>query len=502
MLFNSYVFLFAFLPLTLAGFAVIARGGDHRLVLLWLAGCSLVFYGWWYPGYLALILASIAVNYAVGLRLGDSAERRRRWVLAAGIAFNVGLLGYFKYTNFIAENVGALLGTRAERFDIVLPLAISFFTFQQISYLVDSYRSGAPQRSALRYLVYVAFFPQLIAGPIVRHGVLGPQLAEPGRLAVRRRGLAIGLTIFAIGLFKKVLLADTLATVADPVFAAADAGTPADLLAAWAAVLAFAFQIYFDFSGYSDMAVGLAKMFNVNLPINFYSPYKATSIIDFWRHWHITLSSFLRDYLYIPLGGNRRGRWRSHLNVLVTMLIGGLWHGASWNFVIWGGLHGLYLVVNRGWRALGPRMPGGLAWGLTFVAVVASWAFFRAETYAGATSLLTSMAGLNGIAVPDGIVRRIDGLGAVLAAAGVGMPIVPVLDWLKAIALVALGLAVVTGLPNTAEIVPTYGGVLAAPPARPLAWRPSPGWATAIGAMLALAVAGVSAPTEFIYFQF
>src|SRR6202049_52948 len=356
MLFSSYTFLFQFLPATALAFAA-ARLHSPRAGIMVLAGASLVFYGAWRPIYLLLLLASIAVNFSLGLRMED--PLRRRAIGTFGVVLNLALLCYFKYTNFIFDSVNTLTGALLPFFNIILPLGISFFTFQQIAYLVDVMRGAKVERDIVSYTLFVSFFPHLIAGPLVHHAEMIPQFKR-GRTGRSSVLAARGLAIFAAGLFKKVVIADNLAQFVSPVFAHLDAGGGVTTSWAWLATLAYTLQIYFDFSGYSEMAIGLALLFGIRLPVNFRSPYQATSIIEFWRRWHITLSRFLRDYLYIPLGGNRLGEQRRYLNLLLTMLLGGLWHGAGWNYLIWGGLHGIYLCTNhlwRGWRGGAARGP-------------------------------------------------------------------------------------------------------------------------------------------------
>src|SRR5580698_7168831 len=337
------------------------------------AGAALFFYGAWRPVYLVLLLASVAVNFGLGLRMEDPLRRRRIGTL--GVALNLALLCYFKYTNFLFDSLTTLTGTPLPFVNVILPLGISFFTFQQIAYLVDVMRGARVERDIVSYTLFVSFFPHLIAGPLVHHAEMIPQFKR-GRTGRSSVLAARGLAIFAAGLFKKVVIADNLAQFVSPVFAHLDAGGGVSTPWAWLATSAYTLQIYFDSSGYSDMAVGLALLFGIRLPVNFRSPYKATSIVDFWRRWHITLSRFLRDYLYIPLGGNRLGEIRRYLNLLVTMLLGGLWHGAGWNFLIWGGLHGFYLCINHLWQAWrGARasesglFAKGISWAITFAAV-------------------------------------------------------------------------------------------------------------------------------------
>src|SRR3954465_1201041 len=419
MLFSSYIFIGVFLPVTLIVYRLLCLTRHPRLPFLWLVVASFFFYGWWNPIHVPLLMASIVANYLIGLRLtalasqsrlatgqprlADVALKKRR-LLIAGIAGNLLVLAYFKYSVFIAENVGALTGLDFGIRAIALPLGISFFTFQKVAYLVDAAEGKAAEYRFLDYCLFVTFFPQLIAGPIVHHSQMMPQFRRPEAMRFSHADFAMGLTFFTAGLWKKVVLADTLATYATPVFSAASeqALTAGE---AWTGAFAYALQLYFDFSGYSDMAIGLGLLFGIRLPFNFASPYKAVNIIDFWRRWHMTLSKFLRDYLYVPLGGNRQGRVRRYLNLFLTMLIGGLWHGAAWTFVIWGTLHGVFLIVNHGWRALRTALGWTSAetaagrWaarGLTFLCVTVSWVFFRAESVGDAMEMLRAMAGLNG----------------------------------------------------------------------------------------------------------
>jgi len=411
MLFNSYEFIFVFLPITLGGFFYIGSVGHHRIAISWLVAASLIYYGWWNPAYLGLILGSIFFNYSLGVVLGQKQELPNRWIinkrglLVIGIMLNLALLGYYKYANFFVNTVNSLGGVNFNLEKIILPLAISFFTFQQVAYLIDAYRGEAREYNFLHYCLFVCFFPQLIAGPIVHHKEMLPQFAKEETYKLNSENIAIGFTVFFIGLFKKVVLADTLALYVNPVFGS---NGELDLIQSWIGALAYTFQLYFDFSGYSDMAIGISRMFGIRLPVNFNSPYKSQSIIEFWRRWHITLSVFLRDYLYFSLGGNRKGKIRTQVNLMLTMLLGGLWHGAGWTFVVWGGLHGLYLILNHMLRSLvtvlGIRhiqdnlITQVVSRLFTFIAVVIGWVFFRATDFAQANNILLSMAGENGIA--------------------------------------------------------------------------------------------------------
>ena len=405
MLFNSYTFLFGFLPAVLVGFACCARWTTPRWTMLFLVAASLVFYGWWDWRYVPMLGGSIAFNYLwAGLLQRAGAAAPRRLLLGVGIAANLALLGYFKYANFLVANLDGLLRLGWSFDRIALPLAISFFTFEQITYLVAAHRRELPAHGALHYAVFLTFFPRLIAGPIVRPAEILPQLTAPGPrpagpLTIDAGNLAEGLFVFAIGLFKKAVLADTFSPWVGPIF---DQGAVPPLIDAWGAALAFALQIYFDFSGYTDMAIGLARMFGIRLPENFDSPYQARSIAEYWRRWHITLSSFLRDYVYIPLGGNRHGELRTTLNLILTMLIGGLWHGANWTFVLWGAVHGALLSLQRAWQRTGRALPGPLAWALTFLAVVIALVLFRAPTFERASVMLAGLVGAGGFAWDSG----------------------------------------------------------------------------------------------------
>ncbi len=422
MLFNSYEFILAFLPIT---FLVYFWLNSARLVIAgkaWLVLCSLFFYSWWNPSYLPLILISMLVNYSVGTSLGSgpkltktnsvnpatatTAEKSlipRKLILTMGIVFNLGLLGYFKYADFFISNLNTL-GSNIDLPEIILPLAISFFTFQQIAYLVDSYRNETQEYDFLNYALFVTFFPQLIAGPIVHHKEMMPQFASRWNLVKQYRNIALGLFIFSMGLFKKVVIADTFSKWATAGF---DTAETLNFLEAWVTSLSYTFQLYFDFSGYTDMAIGAALLFNVKLPINFNSPYKALSIQDFWRRWHITLSRFLKDYLYIPLGGNRKGPNWTYINLFLTFLLGGLWHGASWMFVTWGALHGLALVIHRLWQQSAFVMPRAVAWFLTFNFINFAWVFFRAKDIDDALKVIHGMTGLGGVIFPERIAEYV-----------------------------------------------------------------------------------------------
>ena len=407
MLFNSYEFIFAFLPIT---FFIYFYLNGKRLTVAskgFLVFASLFFYSWWNIAYLPLILISMLFNYVIGNTLSKSSEENKKGlnksfskksILIFGIIANLSLLGYFKYADFFIENFNLVTTSNVNLLHLVLPLAISFFTFQQIAYLVDSYRGETKEYDFLNYALFVTFFPQLIAGPIVHHKEMMPQFASTWNMVKNYKNIALGLFIFSIGLFKKVVIADTFAVWATAGF---DNAQTLNLIEAWATSLSYTFQLYFDFSGYTDMAIGIALLFNIKLPINFNSPYKATNIQDFWRRWHITLSRFLRDYVYIPLGGNKISSFRTYSNLLATFVIGGLWHGAGWTFVFWGFLHGMALVIHRVWSNLGFKMWTWLAWLITFNFVNIAWVFFRAKEWEDAIKVLSSMFSLDNVVLPQ-----------------------------------------------------------------------------------------------------
>ena len=392
MLFNSYEFIFFFLPITFFIYFYLNKKRLTEISKGFLVFASLFFYSWWNITYLPLILVSMLVNYIVGIELSRHTEKKRNYspkmLLAAGVVFNLGLLGYFKYSDFFIFNFNRVFSAEISLMYLALPLAISFYTFQQIAYLVDSYKNETKEYDFLNYAVFVTFFPQLIAGPIVHHAEMMPQFARLKNKVKNYHNIALGLFIFSIGLFKKVIIADTFAMWATKGF---DVSEKLNMLEAWATSLSYTFQLYFDFSGYTDMAIGIALLFNIKLPINFFSPYKATSIQDFWRRWHITLSRFLKEYLYIPLGGNRKGEMRTYTNLFATFVLGGIWHGAGWTFVLWGILHGGGIVIHRFWQKLGFRMNTFLAWFITFNFINITWVFFRALDFDSAIKVLQGM---------------------------------------------------------------------------------------------------------------
>ncbi len=528
MLFNSAAFIFIFLPVTALVFFQSRKNGSYKLSIVWLVAASLFFYGYWNPPYLALILCSILFNYSLGLGLNrlPMFSKQSKYLLGFGIFVNLAAIGYFKYAGFLVSTLNSLLNTRLILDDIVLPLAISFFTFQQIAYLVDSYQRKTRHYSLFDYTLFVTFFPQLIAGPIVHHNEVIPQFSNRSASLFNANNIAVGITILAMGLFKKVVFADRVAGYATLVFSNAADDVALTFLEAWAGSIAYTLQLYFDFSGYSDMAIGTARIFGIKLPLNFNSPYKALDIADFWRRWHITLSNFLRDYLYIPLGGNRKGEFQRGVNLMVTMLLGGLWHGAGWVFIFWGGLHGLYLVIHRQWHQLCKllghnlqrtsrlnRLTGQF---ITFVAVVIGWVFFRAESMPTALSVLSGMAGFNGVSLAPELSESLP-----FAAAGWNVqfdgffPNMNVLPRNVFASITAL-LLIVWIAPNTqewiaeAEVSRSDKLEAVVPKQLPLVdriwerlrWRPSQVWAVIGSISTMLALLHLTRVSEFLYFEF
>ncbi len=468
MIFSAWQFIFVFLPVTVAGFFLIPeRYGTARK--WWLTLASFYFYGYWKVDYVPLLLGSILFNYAVGesmVRLRN--PQQRWWILLAGVGGNLAVLGYFKYTDFAVNLFADFFTGQPDgepiTFNIILPLAISFFTFTQISYIVDVYRDEAKHYKFLDYALFVVFFPHLIAGPIVRHWEIIPQLTGK-LLKLKFRNVATGGALFFIGLFKKVLFADPLGGYVDPLFAASAAGTVLTPLDAWIATLGFGLQIYFDFSAYSDMAIGLARIFDVKFPVNFNSPYKARNVMEFWSRWHITLTRFLREYVYFPLGGNRKGKGRQAFNGVATMFLSGLWHGAGLTFIVWGLLHGFYLIVAHTWSrvcvSLGWKGEGWWAKAgavvLTFVAVHVGWVYFRAESLAQANEIVASLFGFNGFSIPQGIVSSVREVQH--AADWAGIAVVPnAADFGHGYALVQILLLIIIcwTLPNSQQLLTLY----------------------------------------------
>ncbi|WP_287314543.1 MBOAT family protein [Moorena sp. SIO1G6] len=546
MLFNSYAFIFGFLPITLVFFFGLSRFRLVKATWVWMTLASLFFYGYWKIAYLPLLLISISGNYVIGKQIeklvilleegsgedspapttvnnmsisfrgrGEGEEgnlavispnknnnisnlvskvvsykQQTKLLLWIGICFNLAILGYFKYANFFVDSLNHIFGTNITIPTILLPLAISFYSFTQIAYIVDAYRGETKKcrYNFMTYSLFVSFFPQLIAGPILRYDELLPQFEKLRNSLFSWKNMGMGLSLFILGLGKKVAIADNLSPWVATIFNNSD---QLSFVEAWVGALSYTFQLYFDFSGYSDMAIGLGLITNIRLPINFNSPYKARSISDFWRRWHITLSNFLRDYLYIPLGGNRRGRLRQYGNLLATMLLGGLWHGAGWTFVIWGGLHGLFLVINHRWRQMKLSMPKILAWMLTFLAVVSTWVLFRATSISDGLGILQAMVGLKGVILPttyQNTLGWLTPLGIQFQEWQDMKRLLPPIGLEKTF-MVLFGLILgVTFLPNTQQIMKHF--------------KPSWYWATAIGLIATFCLLSLNRVSEFLYFQF
>jgi alginate O-acetyltransferase complex protein AlgI len=402
MLFQSTEFILYFLPLIFVGFLALRGLGFVKASKVYLVIGSLVFYGWWELIYLGLLIPSILINYVSGRILLTWKEGHRRLaLLIAVLCANLGVLIYFKYYNFFADNVNFVLGSSLPLFKVILPLGISFFTFQQIAYVVDCYRGKSEHYALVDYALFICFFPHLIAGPIVHHAEIVPQFGN--KLEHVKKHFLMGAFIFLIGIVKKVGIADAFAGWANSGFKnSAHLG----LFEGWATSLSYTIQLYFDFSGYSDMAIGLALIFNVHFPMNFNSPYKSLNIQDFWRRWHITLGRFLSEYVYVPLGGNRSGLWQTCRNTLITFFLAGIWHGAGWTFLLWGTAHGIALVIFRLWQQSQIKMPKVLAWFLTFNFVNAAWVLFRAENLTQAVNVFKSMLGLHGIVLDPVLFSR------------------------------------------------------------------------------------------------
>lgn len=389
MLFNSFVFIFAFLPITFFVYFGLNRIRQYTLAKVALVVASLYFYAFFNWSYLPIILSSIGVNYLVTwrMKMDDKRWLRKLWMIV-GVIFNIGMIGYFKYFDFFIENINAVFRTDFTLLNILLPLGISFFTFQQVAFVVDSYRRKTELPKFLDYCNFVTFFPQLIAGPIVLPEEMLPQFEDKAKRKVNYENLFNGLFMFALGMAKKVLIADSIAVFANTGFDLMNTYTLAE---AWLTSLSYSFQLYFDFSGYCDMAIGIGLMFNIKLPLNFNAPYKACDFQDFWRRWHMTLNRFLTQYLYIPLGGSRRGEIRTLVNIFIVFLVSGIWHGAGWTFIVWGVLHGLTMIVNRLWKKYGFTLPNWVAIPLTFFFVNIFWVFFRANSLSDALLIVQSM---------------------------------------------------------------------------------------------------------------
>ena len=550
MLFNSYEFIFLYLPVVVAGFYVINLL-NRAAAIVWLGGASLFFYGYWNWRFVPLLVGSVVFNYGMGILLmrGDTqiSSRWRLFIVTFAVGANLAALAYFKYANFIVDNLNLALPHPLVISTIILPLGISFFTFTQIAFLIDTYVREAREPSFSNYLLFVTYFPHLIAGPILHHTEMMPQFErrEAGSIS---ENIAVGLSIFVIGLFKKVVIADSVAAFAAPGFDAVHDGAVLSLIEAWSAPIAYTFQLYFDFSGYSDMAIGLSQMFGIRLPLNFDSPLRARSIIEFWQRWHMTLTRYLRLYLYTPIT-TKIMSWRiahgygisgkdtrslSGFTVMVavplfyTMGLAGIWHGAGLQFLVFGLLHAAYLTVNHGWRTFrGSSRPSGALTArllllrdvsLTFLAVVVANVFFRAASVHDAWSILRSMAGLNGFVLPGGLAAYLGPVAQPLAQLGVRFePALPFFDGSSEVAAFALLFFIVWALPNTQQIVARFSPVLDGQAGQPrdlpllakirsvrwlVEWRPDVSSALLVGMLAAIACLNLNHVSEFLYFEF
>ena len=512
MLFNSFSFLIFFLPtVTLVFFWIGKR--NELLAATWLGAASLFFYAWWDYRYLPLLLTSIICNYLFGWRTSESKTKKKQW-LSIGIICNLALLAYYKYAFFFVTSFNEISGYSLSISQIALPIGISFFTFTQIAFLVDTYQGKVKEYRFIHYLLFVTYFPHLIAGPVLHHKEMMPQFSDNRNYQLSWLNLAVGFSIFIIGLAKKVLIADNIAPYANDLF---NQPNSPSFFIAWGGLFAYTFQLYFDFSGYSDMAIGLSRIFGVKLPLNFNSPYKSINIIDFWRRWHMTLSRFLRDYLYIPLGGNRHGTARRHINLMITMILGGLWHGAGWPFIIWGALHGIYLIINHAWLSLTKKVEFQLdsqtckitARSITFIAVCFSWVFFRAADLNTAHQIFNGLLGGFGFGIPNAIGIRLGYLKTLLDQMGIefylggGSRFVESWSWITIAALITFL------LPNTQEIMRKFDPALdfysnqqAIFIINNKTWSPSKGCAFTLGIIATLCLLSLNKPSEFLYFQF
>ena len=484
MLFNSYSFIFLFLPLVLAGYYLLGRFGV-KAAAGWLAIARLFFYCYWDISFRPLLLGSIIFNYGTGCLIDKAEGRQRKLWLALGVVINILLLGYYKYTGFLLNNINEFLQAGMTVPAIILPIGISFFTFTQTAYLVDLYRRETNNTSFVYYVEFVTIFPHLIAGPIISHKEMLPQFLNPDNLKVNYHNLANGLLLFSLGLGKKVIIADSLAIWANYVFAHSQ---DTNILMAWIGSLSYTIQLYFDFSGYSEMAVGLGMMLNLKFPRNFNSPYQATSFIDLWRRWHITLSQWVRDYIYIPLGGNRHGERRKYMNLLAAMIIIGIWHGAGWTYVIWGTLHGLLLLANHGWRYLGGNIPKILAMPMTFLAWNFGQTIFRADSLSDAWNLIRNMWGLGNLSVScEGLPLGWFSLGEIIGRAPTAGSVELIWGCLGTLSVLLLLLFFV---PNPQTLVEKY--------------NLTAHWQIMVAAMIILTISLMCMTTsgEFLYFQF
>ena len=521
MLFNSYSFIFVFLPIVWVAFFIIGRI-RIQFAAAWFTVASLLFYAWWNWKFLFLLIISIVFNFlmshALAREVGVEIKQDFEWRIYFAVGFNLLLLFYFKYINFLIIVGNQMLGLDTHLLDIVLPIGISFYTFTQLTYLVDVYAGYPKEKNFIHYVLFVTYFPHLIAGPILHHKEMMPQFHNSANYQPKVQAIAVGLTVFMLGLFKKTVLADSVGSFADISFSAAQLH-PITLLEAWGGALAYTMQIYFDFSAYTDMAIGISCAFNIKLPVNFESPYKSTSIIEFWRRWHITLSRFLRDYLYIPLGGNRNGIVKRYGNLLLTMLLGGLWHGAGLTFLVWGILHGIYLIVNHNWRALCRSWKGQssfitrvASWLLTFLAVVVAWVFFRADSLTTAITILKAMAGMSDIVLPVGWAHVLSSDAPIWDTLHISFGEMSAFGDTKQLLQIGFLMFIALALPNVRQIFGRENIVLVDAKTNFtqnqshsfsfLQWRPNFLWGSFVLILFLFSLAKMTNVSQFLYFQF
>ena len=511
MLFNSVEFIFLFLPITLFGFFCLARLGQNYATA-WLFAASLSFYSWWDWHYVGLLLGSIAFHFYIGTWLTKLNQIHKKRLLVGAIGFDLSALVYFKYADMFIGTWNLASSHHIALLNVVLPLGISFFTFTQIAYLIDVYDGKVKEVRALHFGLFVTYFPHLIAGPVLHHKEMMPQFANPLTYRLRLPLIALGTSIFVIGLGKKVLIADNLSSYAGHIF---QPQADIQFMQAWIGILAYSFQLYFDFSGYSDMAVGLSILFGIKLPINFYSPYKARNISEFWRRWHMTLSRFLRDYLYIRMGGNRLGKTRRYFNLIITMFLGGMWHGAGWNFAVWGLLHGAFLCLHEAWRAsFGRLIPVNklfqrLAVVVTFTGVVFAWVPFRASNLDMTLTIWKSMVGLGGFSLPEVAFSLFPKVGEFLRGFGVSEAIGGGQKFTFGIFWIFISAVTAFLAPNTMQIHRRFKAAIIEPSLlQPqtnkvfITARFQKTWALCVALLFALCLLSLSKPSEFLYFQF
>ncbi len=510
MLFNSYPFLLLFLPIALLGIYLLQKKANKKYNLTWLVLCSVFFYAWWEISYLLFLFSSILVNYYIAQKTITKSTRLSavNW-LRLGIIFNLCLLAYFKYANFFVDILKYADLINIDFNKITLPLAISFVTFQQIAFLIERRRSPETSFTFLQYIFFITFFPQLIAGPIVYFSKVIPQYAKKVCLTITPNSFAVGLSLLCFGLFKKVMIADNFEPYSNAIFSAASAGTQLSLIEAWGGALCYTFQLYFDFSGYSDMAIGLAKMFNLSLPINFDSPYKSKSIIEFWRRWHITLSDFLKTYLYIPLGGNRNGPLRKHFNLFLTMALGGLWHGAGITFIVWGCIHGLALIINHTWRNLLSKLKLSnistsfiykrVAQILTFICVVYAWVFFRADNMQSALLIVKAMSNIQNVLLPEKYYTFFQTIGLSSEWLPGEIGIMPYFKGLRECFILMCGFILVWTMPNTQSIFMRKNSIRKS---TLIIWTPTVLWSAFLAMMTICVMLTINKMSTFLYYQF